>query len=250
MIDSFLSLFNPIFYPLIAINDIFAIAVMALFVSFIVALAQKRFTDQALMKQIKLDLKSLQAKMKTHRKNPEKMLKIQGELLEKQKIYMFQSFRPMLITIIPIMIIFTWIALHLAYMPLEPNESFTATAILKKDAEVTLFSETLLIQSNATQTSVNQTVSWIVSGEAGVHQLIYSVGGENITQSVLISENLEYKRPTLRVRSDVFHSVVLDNEPRRGRVNLYFFQVPSMFIIYILFSIVFSIIIRRRMGIA
>ncbi len=74
-----------------------------------ITLAYKLMTDQRLMKSLKDEIKDLQKDMKNFKDNPEKMMQIQKVAMEKNMKYMMQSFKPMLITFIPLVLIYGWL---------------------------------------------------------------------------------------------------------------------------------------------
>ena len=103
-------LFDGMFGWLIAgIGLKWSLIVISLLISFLITLSQKYLTNQELMKSLKAELKQLQKEMKTHKDNPEKMAKVNQELMGKNLQYMKQSMKPMLYTFLPIIIIFSWL---------------------------------------------------------------------------------------------------------------------------------------------
>jgi uncharacterized membrane protein (DUF106 family) len=69
-------------------------------------LVYKYVTDQGLMKSMREEIKKLQAEMKLHRSDPQKLAELQSKLMPLNMKMMSQSFKPMLITIVPFIIIF------------------------------------------------------------------------------------------------------------------------------------------------
>lgn len=69
-------------------------------------LVYKYATDQALMKAIKEEMKKLQEEMKANRSNPQKIAELQGKLMPLNTKMMSQSFKPMILTIVPFLVIF------------------------------------------------------------------------------------------------------------------------------------------------
>ncbi len=106
MFDSF---FNMIFGKLIELSHLWALVIIATILTFLVTIVYKYATDQTLMKGLKDETKSLQKQMKEHKDNPSKMMEIQKQAMEKNMKYMMHSFKPMIITFIPIIIIFGWL---------------------------------------------------------------------------------------------------------------------------------------------
>ena len=80
-------------------------AVVSLFISLINYLV----LDKEKVKSMKARQKELQKEMKEHKHNQAKIMELNKELLENTMITMKNSFKPMLITIIPVLAVFWWI---------------------------------------------------------------------------------------------------------------------------------------------
>ncbi|MBS3093297.1 DUF106 domain-containing protein [Candidatus Pacearchaeota archaeon] len=89
-------------YPRIAI--ILISLVMTLFITVV----RYFMTDREKMKEIRDRQKKLRAEMKLYKNHPEKMMKINKKMMEDFPEQMRQSFKPMIITIIPVLLLFTW----------------------------------------------------------------------------------------------------------------------------------------------
>ena len=74
--------------------------------SIIMTYAYKFLTDQALMRELKSEIDKLKKKMKTHRKDPEKLREVQKEMMPLNMKYFKKSMKPTLITLLPFLIIF------------------------------------------------------------------------------------------------------------------------------------------------
>ena len=86
-----------------------AIIIMAFIVSFFISLVNYFVLDKEKMREIKAKQKSLQEQMKEHKSNPSKMMELQKEMLSHSMESMKHSFKPMIITTIPILIVFAFI---------------------------------------------------------------------------------------------------------------------------------------------
>jgi hypothetical protein len=261
--ESFLGLLNPIFFPLVNINQIFGIAVIALIVAILISLAHKFMTDQHVMKQLKSDMKKLQKKMRQQQKNPEKMLEIQQEMLEKNKAYMGQSMRPMLITMIPLFLIIGWISAHLVFAPIEPGTEFDVQALLDQNAkgDVELFvndSSVQIVDSSSFDTYVKDgffsdttymSKTWTLVGEEGIYDLTFVHDDTNETRQVWITAENEYFAPEQPVKSDSAFESLNVLRPKNVLISLPFWPLENVGGIgtYIIFSIIFSLLVRRLM---
>ncbi len=108
MFDNF---FNGIFGFLISWNPLVAIIIISFLMTLLITLAYKFLTNQVLMKSLKEEIKGFQKEMKENKDNPQKVMEIQKQALEKNMKYMMHSFKPTLFTFIPLIIIFTWLRL-------------------------------------------------------------------------------------------------------------------------------------------
>ena len=85
-------------------------------VTAISTLITKWLTDQEHLKGLKERQKELQAEMKKHKDNPKIMEEMQMEILQITGKMMKSSFKPMFITFVPFILLFTW--LRSVYVPL------------------------------------------------------------------------------------------------------------------------------------
>ena len=85
-----------------------SIILISLIVTIFITVIRYFITDREKMKEIRERQKELRKEMKEFRDNPEKMMEINKKMLEDFPEQMKESFKPMIITIIPILIIFGW----------------------------------------------------------------------------------------------------------------------------------------------
>jgi len=86
-----------------------AIILFSLAVSLAITIVNKFMINQEKMKEIKAKQKALQEEMKKNKDNPAKMMEIQKELMSHMGASMKHSFKPMLITFIPLLLLFGWL---------------------------------------------------------------------------------------------------------------------------------------------
>ena len=84
------------------------IAISAL-VTLVMTLVTKKVTDQERMRELKKISKACQIKLKDNKGNPESIQKINKEMMDCSMELMKHSFKPMIYTFIPIIILFWWI---------------------------------------------------------------------------------------------------------------------------------------------
>jgi len=86
-----------------------SIILFAFLVSLFITIINKLILDQDKMKNLKEKQKELQKKMKEHKDNPEKLMELQKEMFSQMGETFKHSFKPMLITLIPLLIFFGWL---------------------------------------------------------------------------------------------------------------------------------------------
>ncbi len=93
---------------LIQTNPRTSIIIISLIVTIFITVVRYYMTDRERMKEIKAKQKELRKEMKQYRDHPEKMMEINKKMLEDMPEQMKMSFKPMLITLIPILLVFGW----------------------------------------------------------------------------------------------------------------------------------------------
>ena len=90
-------------------NPKLSVVILAFLVTLVMTLVTKKFTDQIRMKELKKIQKACQIKVKDSKGNLEEQQKIQKEMMECSMELMKHSFKPLLITFIPLILFFWWI---------------------------------------------------------------------------------------------------------------------------------------------
>lgn len=134
MADMFSSIYNSItglmgpimdavdslLYPLIAVdpnpeNPILALFIVAFIVSVVITIANKLLVNQEEMNEIRQEMKEFQNELKEAQQSGDskKLAKLQAqqsEFMQKQSKMMTNSFKPAIITMVPILLVFWWMA--------------------------------------------------------------------------------------------------------------------------------------------
>ena len=112
--ESILGVLNPIFNPLVnAVGPLVTITIIATIVALITTIATKLLVNQDRLAFLQKEMKEFNQEMMEARKSNdpkalEKMQKKQMEFMGLQKEMMFMSFKPMIVTWVPVIIIYYW----------------------------------------------------------------------------------------------------------------------------------------------
>ncbi len=256
--------FNPVFQPLLRTIGVFwTIAIIAVVYSLYATFVYKYLTNQSRLKEIKDRQKDLQKDLRSISKDkPDEMMKIHKELMSLNKDYMFQaSFKPrvMIATMIPALIIFTWMAGALAYEPIHAGEMYSVVGTFAPGVS----GNALIVADEGTTVLGNASVP-IVAGEdgglarwnlnsttLGTHHLTVSVNGQNQTKEVLVTDTFGYSDAIeLYSKSDI-KSISIEYDklhPLHESVHP-FGWYPGWLAIYVILSLILSISLRKFLNV-
>lgn len=247
----FESVLDPVFRPLLSLNSLVAIVIISFVISFLITIAYKFFTDQELMKELKGDLKNAQKEMKESSKDPAKMMQMQKEAMKKNLEYMKHSMKPTLITFLPIIIIFGWLNANFAYYPITPGTDFTTTVVFDRNiegnAELIVPKDITIVDNKPAKEIQNNMATWTLNGKEGEYLLEYKLNDQTYTKELLITSEHRYKAPVERIREPGVKEIRIGNEPLKP-LKIGNFKLGWIWT-YIIFSIVFSMILRKIMKI-
>jgi len=237
-------------------------------VSLVITLVAKYTTNQRVMKQLREDIKKFQEQMK-NTKDTQKQLELQKKAMDVNMKYMMQSMRPTLFTIIPILIVFGWVAANLSVQQIMPSEPFNVTVMLENG------------NASAIKGEVNQGVEIISKSASGTladftfgalegrHDLFFSYDSSVVQKQVIVSRNWDFEKPQMKKpdffggifsgeigqkstipKESPFKSVTVHHKPVRPFGDFSIFgYMPGWVMTYILFSLVFSIAFRKILNV-
>lgn len=243
-----------------------AIIIISLAVSVITTLVYKYTTDQQQLKEMKEEMSRLQAEIRTT-KEPGRAAQLQKEMMGKSLKQLNSSTKSMLITLVPLFLIFGWMSANLAYSPIAPGEEFTTTVYFAKAVEqngsalslgnITLSaSEGVEILSSPTQEVQGDAVTWRLKGnEEGNYKLKYSLGNETYTINALVTKQFRYEKPLLAKskgikKASLIDRITVDLKPLHpfGDFSLLGWE-PGWLATYIIFSLAASMLARKLLKI-
>ena len=116
--DAVINVLNAVFNPLLAMdpnptNPALTVLVIAFIVSLITTIANKLLVDQDEVNRVQAEMKEFQKELREAQKRGDgkKVAELQAqqtEMMQKQSAMMTNSFKPMFVTFIPIILIFFW----------------------------------------------------------------------------------------------------------------------------------------------
>ncbi len=246
-------IFNPVLIPLLSKSPFLGILIISLLLALLTSLVYKFFTNQEEMKRLKEEQKVFQKQMKELKEHPEELMRIQKEAMKSNMEYMKHSFKASLITLLPLLIIFSWMTAHLSYEPIFPGEKYSLTAQFAPgvggEAEIIINQGTTLL-SEAKQEVEGGHATWRLQSEAGEHILTVKGGTEQQSKKVFITKQLQYEAPISTFQDSEILSLRINyNELRPlGDFSLFGWK-PGWLGWYILLSLLFSLGLRKLLKI-
>ncbi|MBI2550716.1 DUF106 domain-containing protein [Candidatus Woesearchaeota archaeon] len=231
-----------------------SILIVSVFVSLVTTLVYKYTTNQKVMKEIKDDVKRMQAEVRST-KEPGRAAQLQKEMMGRSMQQMNSSWKSMLITMVPLFLIFGWMNSNMAYEPIMPGEEFTTTANFAEGTEGFASLEAadgLQLLTNSTQAISNSKAIWRLKPEGeGAYLLSYSFGDEVYAKKVLVTTQQKYEKPVLDKSNGIkkdsrIKSILTGLKPVRpfGSLSL-FGWMPGWLATYLIYSIAASILTRK-----
>ena len=241
---------DPILSPILRIDPLLAIIIMSFLFSLIITVVYKYTTNQDLMKQLKSEMKELQKEMKELRDKPEDMMRVQRKAMQTNMKYMTQSFKSTLYTIIPVILIFSWMNANFAYEPIRPDQTFQVDLAFKEGATGDVFAvvpEGVEIVDGDKQKITESRAEFSFKGKEGVYiegsSLKFSYNDTVAFKEIIITDGPEYAPKDKSIRNSDMRSISIEYEKK---IILPFINWGWLGA-YIIFSIVFSILLRKLM---
>ncbi len=243
------TIFSPALQPLVDLSPFWAIVILAVGISFLSTLAYKYLTNQQKMKELKEKQKEFQGRMKELRSQPDKMMEVQKEAMKVNMEYMKMSFKPTLITMIPLLLLVGWMAGHLTYEPIYPQETYSVTAAFKEgvtgNAELAVDSGTELL-NEASQVITLGMATWNLRSTEGEHILNVKLGSQTESKDVLVTTKVRYAEPIKVLQHSDIESIQINYKPLKplGTTSLIGWH-PGWLGLYFIFSLIGSLAFRK-----
>ena len=237
--------------PLLVLPPVLAIAIIAFCASVIVILASKYLTNQTLMKSLKEEIDALNKQMRELRDHPDRMMEVQKRFTEVQLKYMTQSMRTSFFTLIPLLLIVSWLNAHYAFIPYAPGSDIGLTVQMLAGAtgyvEIKdIVPDGLELSSNATQDIVNNQASFqFKAKDPGDYTVTLEQGGSLIQRSIIVSNGHERRYAVASQKENAPFQTTMLAYPKYLVIPLGFWNWLGALGTYILFSLIFSLSMRK-----
>lgn len=243
------SLMDPLLNPLLVFRPLWVIVGISLIVSLVITLVYKWATDQEEMKRLKDKINEYQEKMKESRDDTDKVKELQKKSMSTNLEYMKHSFKPTLITFIPIILIFGWLQAHMAYDPVMVGDTFSVDVELDDNVKgVSLDTPEGLrvVGENSTSSGVIFNVEAESEGEYFVDVV---VDGESFSKEVLITDEQDYASKSKSFDEGAVNRISLgyDKLTPLGDFSVFGYK-PGWLALYIVLSVVLSMGLRKVFG--
>jgi uncharacterized membrane protein (DUF106 family) len=241
-----------------------AIFVVSLIVAIITTLVYKYTTDQKKNKEIKDKINAMKAESRAE-KDPAKSAQAQKEMMKMSMGQFNSSIKSMMITMIPLLLLFLWMQGHLAYAQVLPGQEIDTTMFLEEGTTGTAelsADEGIEILTDSQQEITGDKVKWDIKGDSiGTYQLQYQLNDEVYTREVIVTEKFKYANPVISKSNGMFgflstnevlkkgspiNKIEIALPPLRPFGNLEIFgYMPGWLATYILFSLIMSMLFRK-----
>lgn len=253
---------NPILGPLLEATGPFGtIVLVSLFVSLLTTIVYKYTTNQPKLRKLKADLKRHQKKaQKLSKEDPAKALELQKEMMKMNGQYMKMSFRSTLYTFIPVILFFGWLSAMLSFAPLVPGQGFDFSVQVTEGTSGSVqlgLPEGFSANTNLTQPV--ETASWRLQAETpGEYTVLvrHLESEEEYTVPLTISDEQRSVQPTIVVNGVALEQISIGYQELDVFEGVFFFgSIPwvqnwGWLGGYILFSLLFSTVLRKLLKLA
>ncbi|MGV8162933.1 MAG: EMC3/TMCO1 family protein [Candidatus Nanoarchaeia archaeon] len=236
------------------------IFIISLLATLLTTVIYKYTTDQKQLKQIKKDLKDLKEKMKKNKNDQKKMMSIQKDMLDKNMIMMKQSFKSMLYTFIPLILIFAWMASTIAYEPITPESNITVTATISNSyigdlnsIKVSSVPETQITRNTgyAPASEKVREIQWIMQvEEEGTYNVIVESDTFKQSKELLVTTERKYVNPVSTYKESQLKQIKIGAQKVKPMMGVPLLESFGWLGTYILLSILMSIGLRKLMNVA
>jgi len=235
---------------LLNLGSFWALLILSFIISVVIVVIYKYTTNQQMMKQLKEEMKECQKQAKELKQHPEKALEAQKKAMQCNMKYMSHSMKSTLITFLPIIIIFGWMNAHLAFEPIMPGQQFSMLVNLEKGSagvvDASVPDGILLVGNKTAEIANNQALFAMKAEKEGSYLIEFDADNQTYTKELLVTKERAYSpQVQLYKNQPPVKSIAIGYTPVKV-IKLGFLNLSWLWS-YIIFSIVFSMVLRKIM---
>jgi uncharacterized membrane protein (DUF106 family) len=250
-----MGLIDPLLDWVLIFSPIVSIIIIGLMMSVLTTVIYKFASDQKKIKKLKDDMKVMQKKMKEIPKDqPEKMMELNSKIMKMQGPLMKESFKSMIYTIIPSLLVLAWMSANLAFFPLYPGQDFTITAEFNEgvigDVSLDMTPGSVEYVNGATQSIVDGKAVWVVNAkEANSYSAAIDFHDELYSQEILIVDvpGRKYSNPEQIVEKGGLKTITVGNKKAAPLQGIPILSGINWLWTYILVTVICSSLLRKAL---
>ncbi len=110
MVGIIISVGNLLFYPLLSLDPVYAVAIISFFLALVFVIANKILVNQDKLKHVKKEMKKIQEEIKKARKknNEKEMSKLWEKSMKMNHQQLTMVLKPMVVSMLLIFMVFPW----------------------------------------------------------------------------------------------------------------------------------------------
>ncbi len=242
-------------------DPLVVIILLSFSLSLLIVMFHKFFTDQEKLKKIKDEIDVMRDKLKEMQKDlrkedsdvtQEEMMSLQKKMMSKSFERTKDSMKVSLFTLIPIVFIFSFMNSHYIYENINPYDDFEVSVYMHDNISLDVVSQlnSTLISEDYHEEIFRRVYSF-EGGSKGIHVIDFNYNDDSYSKEVLISDKQEYNEKTTKVDSEYIDRIEIDYNKLKplGDFSIFGWN-PGWLGVYIIFSIVFNLILRKLLEVA
>ena len=248
-----MSFIDPLFNWLLNFKPFIAITVISIFFGAITTLVYKFASNQKKIKELKDEQKRLQKKIKSIPKTePEKIMKLNSEMMKISGPLMKETFKPTMWTLIPSLLILTWMAASLAYAPISQGSMFSITAEFNDGVTGNI---SMVIEPEQGIEYINGEIQIINNNSEAVwnlkainnseYNLLFKFHELEINKEILITNEWDYIEPELFVKQQGLKSIVVNHDKIKPFQGVPIIGGLNWLWCYIILTMIFTTVLRK-----
>jgi uncharacterized membrane protein (DUF106 family) len=250
-----MSFVDPLLSWLLVFNPFLSILFISIILGVITTVVYKFASNQNKIKELKEKQKSLQKKLKTIPKDqPEKLMEVNSQMMKISGPLMKESFKPTLWTLLPSLLILTWMAANLAFAGIAPNQYFTIAAEFNEgvtgEISLEVVPDGLEFINGEIQEIVDSKAVWeLKSDKIKTYNLLFKFRETEVNKDIIISNKWEYEEPEIFIKEDGLKKIIIGNEKIKPFKGIPVLEGINWLWSYIILTMIFTTILRKLMKI-